>query len=122
LFGGAQQQDKGQWAQTGAQGVPYGHEKELRCEGGKALAELPREAGACPSLQMLGTHLDTLQAAVGTCFGGGGLDWENFSSPFQPLWLCDSVIPLLLPTPCLCLALLGFCRREVLLWAQYCAV
>ena len=31
LFSGAQQQDKGQWAQTEAQEVPSEHEEELLC-------------------------------------------------------------------------------------------
>lgn len=77
---------QGALAQTGAQGVPYGHEIELCYEGGRALAELPREAGESLSLEMLGTQLDTLQAAVGICFegegGGVGLHWGSFRSPF----------------------------------------
>jgi len=37
LFSGVQQQDKGQWAQTRAQEVPYTHKEELYCEGDRAL-------------------------------------------------------------------------------------
>ena len=40
LFSGAQQQDKGQWAQTEAQEVPSEHEEELLpSEGDGALAQ-----------------------------------------------------------------------------------
>jgi len=44
LFGSAQQQDKGQWAQTGIQEVPYEHEKKiLYFEVTKCWNNLPRE-------------------------------------------------------------------------------
>jgi len=40
LFGGVQRQNKGQWAQTGTQKVPYKHEEELLyCEGDRVLLE-----------------------------------------------------------------------------------
>ena len=39
LFSGAQQQDKGQWAQTEAQEVPSEHEEELTSEGNGALEQ-----------------------------------------------------------------------------------
>lgn len=36
----------GHHAQTGAQGVPYGHEEELLCcEGGRALAQAAQRGG-----------------------------------------------------------------------------
>lgn len=38
FFSFVQQQDKGQCSQTGTQEVPCEHEKELYCEGKKALA------------------------------------------------------------------------------------
>ena len=40
LFSGTERQDKGQWAQTGTQEVPYKHEEKLiYCEGDRALGQ-----------------------------------------------------------------------------------
>ena len=58
LFSGAQQQDKGQCAQTGMQEVPSEHkEKLLYCEGDRALK----------------------QAALRGCSGSSSGDVQNFS-------------------------------------------
>ena len=46
IFSGAQQQDKGQWAQTEAQEVPSEHEKEqLPSEGDGALEQAAQGGG-----------------------------------------------------------------------------
>ena len=46
LFSGAQQQDKGKWAQTEAQEVPSEHEEELLpSEGDRALEQAAQRAG-----------------------------------------------------------------------------
>jgi len=45
LFGSAQQQDKGQWAQTEAQEVPSEHEEELRPSEGEGALEQAAQGG-----------------------------------------------------------------------------
>jgi len=47
LFSGAQQQDKGQPAQTEAEEVPSEHEEELHSEGDRALEQVVRSCAAC---------------------------------------------------------------------------
>jgi len=61
-FGGAQQQNKGQRAQTGTGTweVPSEHEEKLLyCDGDRALNTQPREAVDSPSLEIFKTQLDT---------------------------------------------------------------
>jgi len=58
LFSGAQQQDKGQWAQTEAQEVPSEHEEKLLYfEGDRALAQAAQRVVECPSLETFKTCL-----------------------------------------------------------------
>ena len=45
LFSGAQQQDKGQWAQAEAQEVPSGHEEELLPSEGDGALEQAAQGG-----------------------------------------------------------------------------
>jgi len=95
LFSGAQQQDKGQWAQTEAQEVPSVHEEEfLPSEGDRAL-EQASERGCGVSfsgdVQNLPGH-GPVQPAVGDPALAGGLDQMIHRGPFQPPPCCDSVI------------------------------
>ena len=75
LFSGAQQQDKGQWAQTEAQEVPAEHEEELlHSEGDGALNRLPREAVESRSLEMEDPPgQGPVQPALGDPASAGGL-------------------------------------------------
>ena len=51
-FGGAQGQEKRQWAQIEAQEVPFEHQETLfHCEGDKHWHRLPREVVGSPSLR-----------------------------------------------------------------------
>ena len=63
LFSGAQQQDKGQWAQTEAQEVPSEHEEELPSEGDGAL-EQAAQVLKSPSLEIFMTHLDKVLCSL----------------------------------------------------------
>jgi len=86
LFSGAQQQDKGQWAQTKAQEVPPEHEEELLpSEGDGALAQAAQ--GGC-GVSFSGDLQDPsgqglVQPAVGdpALAGGVGLDDPQRSLP-----------------------------------------
>ena len=75
LFSGAQQQDKGQWAQTEAQEVPSEHEEELlHPEGDGALEQAAQ--GGC-GFSFSGDTQDPpgqgpLQPAVGDPASAGG--------------------------------------------------
>ena len=95
LFSSAQQQDKGQQAQTEAQEVLSEHEEELlHCEGDGALAQAAQ--GGC-GVSFSGDIQDPpgqgpLQPAVGGPASAVGLDWMARGGPFQPLPFCDSVI------------------------------
>ena len=40
LFSGAQRQDKGRWAQTETQEIPFGHEEELYSEADRVLEQV----------------------------------------------------------------------------------
>ena len=65
LFSGAQQQDKGQWAQTEAQEVPSEHEEELLpSEDDEPLNRLPREVVESPSLEIFKTLLDKVLCSL----------------------------------------------------------
>jgi len=56
LCGGAQQQEKGQWAQT--QEALYKHKEELLLKNNSTGTRLPREVVQSPSLNVLKTSLD----------------------------------------------------------------
>jgi len=77
LFSGAQQQDKGQWAQTEAREVPPEHEEELLpSEGDGALAQAAQ--GGC-GVSLSGDIPDPpgrgpVQPALGDPAWAGGLD------------------------------------------------
>ena len=77
LFSGAQQQDKGQWAQTEAQEVPSEHEEEVfPSEGDGALEQVAqRSCGFSFSgdIQYLPGQ-GPVQPAVGDPVSAGGLD------------------------------------------------
>ena len=60
LFNSLQQQDKGQWAQSGTQKVTYKHEEELPYfESDTAVEQAAQEVVESPSLEILKTDLDT---------------------------------------------------------------
>ena len=90
LFSGAQQQDKGQWAQTEAQEVPSEHEEELLpSEGDGALEQVAQGGGG---VSFSGDIQDQpVQPAVGDPALAGGLDWVTHRGPIQPRTFCDSV-------------------------------
>ena len=85
LSSGAQQQDKGQWAQTEAQEVLSEHEEELLpSEGDGALAQAAQ--GGC-GVSFSGHIQDPpaegpVQPAVGDPASAGGLDWVTHRGPF----------------------------------------
>ena len=90
LFSGAQQQDKGQRAQTEAQEVPAEHEEELLPSEGNGALEQAAQGGCGVSFS--GDIQDPpgegpVQLAVGDPALAGGLVPRR---PFQPLALCDS--------------------------------
>jgi len=93
LFGGAQRQDKGQWAQTEVQEVPSECEEELiPSEGDGTLAQAAQ--GGC-GVSFSGDIQDppgqgSVQPAVGDPALAGGLDWMTHRGPFQYLPFCDS--------------------------------
>jgi len=90
----AQQQDKGQRAQTETEEVASEHEEELLpSEGDGALAQAAQ--GGC-GVSFSGDTQDLpgrgpVQPAVGD--PAGGLDGVTHRGPFQPRTFCDSVIP-----------------------------
>ena len=86
LCGGAQRQDKGPRAQTAAQEVPSEREAELlSLEGGRALAQLPGEAGGSPSLQTFTSRLDvTLCDLLWVTLLWQGRDQMGSRGPFDP--------------------------------------
>jgi len=95
LSSGAQQQDKGQRAQTEAQEAPAEDEEELLpSESDGALAQAAQGgcgvsfSGDIPDLHGQGP----LQPTVGDPASAGGLDQMTHRGPFQPLPFCDSVI------------------------------
>ena len=95
FFSGAQQQDKGQWAQTEAQEVPAEHEEELLHSEGDGVLEQAAQGGCGVSFS--GDSQDPpgrgpVQPAVGDPALAGGLDWMTHRGPFQPRIFCDSVI------------------------------
>jgi len=64
-FSGAQQQDKGQRAQTEAQEVPSEHEEELLpSEDDGALEQAAQEVVESPSLEIFKTRLDTVLCSL----------------------------------------------------------
>ena len=94
LFSGAQQQDKGQWAQTEAQEVPSEHEEELLPSEGDGALEQAAQGGCGVSFS--GDIQDPpgqgpVQPAVGDPALAAGLDWMTHRGPFQPRTFCDSV-------------------------------
>jgi len=77
LFSGAQRQDKGQWAQTEAQEVPFEREKELLHSEGDRVLEQAAQGGCGVSFS--GDIQDLpgqgpVQPAVGDPTLTGGLD------------------------------------------------
>jgi len=58
LFCGAQQEDKGQWAQTEAQEVPSEHEEELLPSESDTALEQVAQGVVQSSLDILNIHLD----------------------------------------------------------------
>ena len=89
LFSGAQQQDKGQWAQTEAEEVPSECEEELLPSEGDGALEQAAQGGCGVSFS--GDIQDPVQPAVGDPASAGGLDWMTHRGPFQPRTFCDSV-------------------------------
>jgi len=94
IFSGAQQQDKGQRAQTEAEEVPAEDEEELLpSEGDRALEQGAQGGGG---FSFSGDIQDLpgqgpVQPAVGDPVLAGGLDWMIHRGPFQPLPFCDSM-------------------------------
>jgi len=94
LFSGAQQQDKGQWAQTEAEEVPAEDEEDLlHSEGDGALAQAAQ--GGC-GVSFSGDIQDPpgrgpVQPALGDPALAGVLDQLTHRGPCQPLPFCDSV-------------------------------
>jgi len=65
LFNGAQQQDKGQWAQTEAEEVPAEHEEELlHSEGDGALEQVARGGCGFSFSADIQTHLDEVLCSL----------------------------------------------------------
>ena len=93
LFSCAQQQDKGQQAQTEAEEVPAEHEEELLPSEGDGT--LTRAAQGGCGVSFSGDIQDTsgrgvVQPALGDPWWGG-LDWGIPRVAFQPRPSCDSV-------------------------------
>jgi len=87
LFGSTQE-NKGKWAGTGTQAVPYEQKEEiLYCESDRALEEVSQRGCEVVFSGVIKILLDLLR---GTCFGRC-LNSVISRDPFQPLQFCDSV-------------------------------
>jgi len=92
FFSGAQQQDKGQWAQTEAEEVPAEHEEELLPSEGIRALEQAAQGGCGVSFSGDIQELPgrgPVQPAVGDPASAGGLDWMTHRGLFQPQTFCD---------------------------------
>ena len=102
LFSGAQQQDKGQRAQTEAEEAPAEHEELLYFEDDGAL-EQAAQGGCRVSFSgdiQIPPGRSPVQPGVGDPALAGRLDYMIPRGPFQPLPSCDSVILQLQCEPC----------------------
>ena len=75
---------RGQWAQTGTQGVQYEHEgKFLTVKVTEHWNRLPREVVESPALEIFTTHLDTFlfNLSQGTFFSKVELGWMIYRGP-----------------------------------------
>jgi len=94
LFSSAQQQDKGQQAQTEAQEVLSEHEEELLPSEGDGALEKAAQRGCGVSFSgdiQNAPGRGPVQPAVGDPASAGGLDSMIPRDPFQPQTFCDSV-------------------------------
>jgi len=95
LFSGAQQQDKGQWTQTGAEEAPAENEEELLPSEGDRALEQAAQGGCGVSFSgdiQAPPGRGAVQPALGDPASAAGLDWVTPRGPFQPLPCWDSVI------------------------------
>ena len=93
LFSGAQQQDKGQWAQTEEEAVPSEHEEELLPSERDGALEQAAQRGCWVSFSGDSQNppgRGPVQPAVGDPASAEGLDWMIPRGLFQPLLFCDS--------------------------------
>ena len=87
LFGDVQQQNKGQWAETGTfYKALYEHKEKLHCESDGVLKPASQRGGG---VSLSGDIQDPseclpVRPAVGNCFNKG-LDQMTSTSLFQPL-------------------------------------
>ena len=94
LFSGAQQWDKGQWAQTEAEEVPSEREEELLPSVGDGALAQAAQRGCGVSFS---GHIQDppehgpLEPALGDPALARGLDWMIPRGPFQPLPFCDFI-------------------------------
>lgn len=92
---GTQQQDRGQWEQTGTQRAPSKHKEELLCcEGGRGLEQSLGEVGG--TLFFPGVAHTCLDAVLCSCCrrpAEGGVEWGISRDPFHrdnsTVLLCD---------------------------------